>query len=122
MTHGTRIMKRIGDALTAWLSTAPRAWFSLYAGAAAFCTYFCMSPFRKPSTAAEFSGLKFLGTRLDLKTAFVISQVIGYALSKYIGIKVCSEAPPRRRAALLVGLVLTAEAALLLFALLPRGL
>src|SRR5262249_15429469 len=44
---------------------------------------------------------------------------IGYALSKYLGIKVCSEATHGRRAGLLVGLILCAEAALLLFALTP---
>src|SRR5438105_1950456 len=112
-------MKRVADGITEWLKRAPRGWFSLYAGAVAFCTYFCMYAFRKPFTAASFSGLTFLGTRVALKTAFVISQVLGYALSKYIGIKVCSEAPRSRRAALLVWLILSAQAALLLFAVLP---
>src|SRR5262249_29751242 len=78
-----------------------------------------MYAFRKPFAAAKFSGAHFLGTAVDLKTAFVISQIIGYALSKYLGIKVCSEATRGRRARLLVGLILCAEAALFLFALTP---
>jgi phosphonate degradation associated HDIG domain protein len=81
-----------------------------------------MYAFRKPFTAATFSGLHFFGTTLDLKTAFVISQIIGYTLSKYVGIKVCSEATPGRRVWLLVGLILWAEAALLLFAVAPPSL
>ena len=49
----------------------------------------------------------------------VISQIIGYALSKYVGIKVCSEVGRARRALMLVGLVLVAQLALVLFGLLP---
>lgn len=66
--------------------------------------------------------LKYLGTQLDLKTMCVIAQVIGYCLSKYLGTKICSETPAHRRAHLLVGLILFAEAALLLFANLPPPL
>ncbi|MDY3554040.1 DUF5690 family protein [Gemmata sp. JC717] len=66
--------------------------------------------------------LKYLGTRLDLKTMCVIAQVIGYCLSKYLGTKICSETPANRRAHLLVGLILFAEGALLLFANLPPAL
>jgi hypothetical protein len=105
--------------LTAWLETAPAALFAAYALTAAFSTYFCMYAFRKPFAAARFADLKFLGTAIDLKTAFVISQILGYTLSKYIGIKVCSEVARNRRAALLVGLILVALIALLLFAVLP---
>ena len=37
------------------------------------------------------SWTKFLGTGIELKTALVIGQIVGYALSKYMGIKVCPE-------------------------------
>jgi hypothetical protein len=105
--------------LTGWLEEAPEAVLTGYAMLAAFSTYFCMYAFRKPFAAAQFADLKFLGTGIDLKTAFVISQIVGYTLSKYIGIKVCSEATRQWRAWLLVGLILSAEIALLLFAALP---
>jgi hypothetical protein len=105
-----------------WLEHAPTAVLTLYAGVFAFATYFCMYAFRKPFTAAKYEGLKFLGTNIDLKTAFVISQIIGYTLSKYIGIKICSEATPARRAWLLFGTILWAEGALLLFAVAPENL
>jgi len=93
--------------------------FAIYAALVAFTVYFCMYAFRKPFTAARFDGQFFAGTEVALKTALVISQVIGYACSKYLGIKVCSEATPARRAATLVGLVLAAQGALLLYGTLP---
>ncbi|HEY1191478.1 MAG TPA: DUF5690 family protein [Gemmata sp.] len=65
---------------------------------------------------------KYPGTRIDLKTMCVIAQVIGYCLSKYLGTKVCSETPAHRRAYLLIGLIVFAECALLLFANLPPPL
>jgi hypothetical protein len=78
-----------------------------------------MYAFRKPFAAASFSGLSLGDTQIELKTALVISQIVGYTLSKYIGVKVCSESTPQRRAALLIGVILWAQAALVLFAILP---
>src|SRR2546421_1435795 len=43
------------------------------------------------------------------------AQVLGYTLSKFLGIKVVAEMEPRRRAACVVGLIACALAALLLF-------
>ena len=106
---------------TALLEKAPGPIFIAYAVAAAFTTYFCMYAFRKPFAAAKFEGATFLGSDVELKTAIVISQIIGYAMSKYIGIKVCSEITPARRAFTLIFLVLWAEAALVLFGLLPNN-
>jgi hypothetical protein len=108
--------------LRGWLANAPTAALTLYAGLFAFSTYFCMYAFRKPFTAAEYAGLKLFGTNIDLKTAFIISQIFGYTLSKFIGIKICSEATPARRIVLLFGTILFAQFALLLFALLPPDL
>lgn len=102
-----------------WLAGAPSPVFVAYAVVVAFSTYFCMYAFRKPFAAAKFEGLNFFGTEVELKTALVISQIVGYALSKFVGIKVCSEAGGDRRAKLLIVLVLWAEAALLLFAVMP---
>ena len=107
---------------TAFLNTAPRPIFVAYAILAASCTYFCMYAFRKPFAAATFEGALFLGTQVELKTAIVISQIIGYAISKYIGIKVCSEVTPGRRVAMLIGLILWAEASLVLYGMVPDNL
>jgi len=87
--------------------------------AAGFSTYFCMYAFRKPFAAAKFDGGFFFGSDVQLKTALVISQIIGYAVSKFIGLKVCSEASGEKRAWLLIGLIGCAQAALVVFAVCP---
>src|SRR5882672_1457424 len=111
-----------GSRLTLWLEKAPAPAFAMYAIVAAFSTYFCMYAFRKPFAAAKFGGEFFLGTQVALKTAIVISQIIGYALSKYIGIKVCSEVSPGRRAVTLVFLIVWAQVALVLYGFVPNNL
>jgi MFS family permease len=93
---------------------------TLYGMAVGFSTYFCMYAFRRPFAAAEYLNLTFLGSGVALKTALVISQVIGYNLSKYLGIKVCSEVTRDHRPILLVILIVLAHAALLLFAVVPN--
>jgi hypothetical protein len=107
--------------LTAWLDRAPAPIFVGIAIIAAFSTYFSMYAFRKPFAAAKFEGESFFGSHVALKTAIVISQILGYALSKYVGIKVCSEITPARRAVTLVFLILWAETALVLYGLVPGG-
>src|SRR5437879_152477 len=111
-----------GGRLTSWLEKAPTAVFAAYAIFAAFTTYFCMYAFRKPFASARFDGEFFLHTKIALKTAIVIGQIIGYALSKYIGIKVCSEVSPARRALTLVVLIVWAELALVAYGLAPASL
>jgi hypothetical protein len=106
--------------ISAWLRRASPAAFSSYAIFAAFTAYFCMYAFRKPFAAAAFAGEGVLG--MDLKTTLVLSQVVGYTLSKFIGVKLVTELAPERRAAMLVGLIAIAELALLAFGLLPPKL
>jgi hypothetical protein len=84
---------------------------------AAFGTYFCMYAFRKPFTAGTFAGASPAGG--GYKSMLVTAQVLGYTLSKFLGIKVVSEVRPERRVALLLGLIAAAAAALLLFGLTP---
>ncbi|THV61018.1 hypothetical protein EZV76_01395 [Flagellimonas alvinocaridis] len=91
--------------------------FVLHASLAAFGTYFCMYAFRKPFTVATFDGLAYFG--VDYKILLIIAQVLGYALSKFIGIKVISELKPNRRLLLLISLIFLAEMALIGFATLP---
>jgi MFS family permease len=78
-----------------------------------------MYAFRKPFAAGTYESLHLWETGIELKTAFIVSQLLGYALSKYIGVKICSEATRSRRLWLLAGCILFAEAALLLFAFVP---
>lgn len=94
------------------------AWgWAVWSVTAAFGTYFCMYAFRKPFTAASFADVSAWG--MSFKTVLVTAQVSGYMVSKFIGIKVIAEMPPRGRAAAILVLVAFAEAALLLFAVVP---
>ena len=102
-----------------WIETAHPLAFSLFAGTAAFSTYFAMYAFRKPFTAATFEDVAGWDFSLDYKVALVIAQVLGYALSKVIGIKVISEMDHSRRALAIVGLIGLSWLALIGFALAP---
>lgn len=110
----------VGRRVGTWLQRASPAAFSTYAIVAAFSAYFCMYGFRKPFAAATFEGDGVFG--FDLKTTLVLSQVIGYTISKFLGVKLVTELAAHRRAAVLVGLVVGAELALLAFGLLPPRL
>lgn len=108
-------------ALHRWLTRASPAAFTAYATAAAFATYFCMYGFRKAFAVGTYAGhldVPLLGA-LDLKSAFVIAQVLGYAASKFLGIKIVSELSPGRRAGAILVLIGASELALLLFAIIP---
>lgn len=97
-----------------WLETP---WIcTVWCVVAAFGTYACMYGFRKPFTAGAYLDAE---TGLTMKAWLVTAQIIGYALSKFIGIKVIAEMPRTRRAVVLLGLIGAAELALLLFALTP---
>lgn len=89
----------------------------LWAVSAAFGTYFCMYAFRKPFAVAEYTDVFAWGWQY--KTIAVSTQVIGYMISKFIGIRVLSELPPHRRAISIVGLILLAELSLILFGVVP---
>lgn len=94
-----------------------RPWFlSAWCVVAAFGAYACMYAFRKPFTAGTFTAAPF---EPGFKTWLVMAQVLGYTISKFAGIKVIAEMPPARRAVTLLGLVGVAQAALLLFGLVP---
>ncbi len=94
--------------------------WTLLAALLAFSTYFCMYAFRKPFAAGSYAGETLLG--LQAKTLFVISQVVGYAASKYIGISWVSAASRASRLARIVWLIAAAEVALVAFAILPTPL
>jgi hypothetical protein len=84
---------------------------------AAFGTYFCMYGFRKPFTAAGYAGGSWLGW--DEKSVLVTSQILGYMVSKFIGIRVISQMPPGRRVISLLSLIGIAELALIGFGSFP---
>ncbi|MDZ4679243.1 MAG: DUF5690 family protein [Saprospiraceae bacterium] len=91
--------------------------FILVAGLVAFVTYGCIYAFRKPFTAATFSGMEIWG--VQYKITLVISQVAGYALSKFIGIRLISSLSAARRATSVLIMIGIAGVSLLGFALTP---
>jgi hypothetical protein len=105
-----------------WIEARPRVVLTVYAMVAAFSAYACMYAFRKPFTATGYEGLEaftILGTTFAYKPIAVIVQLLGYMSSKFIGIKVASEATMARRVPLVLMLIGLAEVALLGFALVP---
>jgi hypothetical protein len=89
----------------------------LWAAIAAFSTYFCMYAFRKPFTAGTFDGQEVWG--VDLKIALVVAQVLGYMVSKFVGIKLISEMLPNHRPLSILVLIGFSWLALLLFTVVP---
>ncbi len=101
-------------------STPSRRWTVMpMAAIGGFMAYFAMYAFRKPFTAATYPHETLWNTGVDLKTAFVVAQILGYAISKYCGIDVCSRSSSRYCGLVLIGLILAAELSLVLFAVLP---
>ncbi len=88
-----------------------------YGALASFGTYFCMYAFRKPFTVATYENLDFIG--VDYKIVLIITQVIGYMLSKFIGIKLISELKAENRLKYLLSMIAFAELSLILFAWVP---
>lgn len=91
--------------------------FGIYAGLMAFGVYFAMYAFRKPFTVADFGGMTVGG--VDYKIVLVIAQVVGYALSKMVGVKIIAELPAHRRVLGILAQIGVAEVALIGFALIP---
>ena len=93
--------------------------FTIAAGLAGFSVYFSMYAFRKPVAAATFDAVPGWHFALDYKIALVLAQVVGYALSKVIGVKFVSEISPARRGVAILSLIGAAWLALIAFAVIP---
>ena len=105
-----------------WLQKTQGPAFVLFAASAAFMTYFCMYAFRKPFAASSYLAFEQENWLVSFKVALVLSQVFGYMLAKFIGVKVISEMQSDQRAKAIILMILGAELSLVLFALLPIGL
>lgn len=89
----------------------------IYAAIAAFLTYTMIFGFRKSYTVCTFDGLRFAG--LNYKTILVLSQMIGYLMAKFYGIRFISEMQRLGRYRIILLLTGIAWAAWLCFALVP---
>ena len=99
------------------LEKAPLYVLAIYASIFIFLIYTCAYAFRKPFTAAIYNDEFYWG--FDVKILYVLSEIIGYALSKFIGIRVLSSMKPEQRSFYIIGLMGISEIALLGFALFP---
>lgn len=102
----TALQKRMSDCL-----------FILWAGGTALLSYSLVYALRKPYTAAAFADLEFWG--IDYKVVVTVAQILGYVISKFIGIKLISELKRENRMKFILLSILLAEASLVLFGLLP---
>lgn len=100
-------------------SQAPLSSFKtgLYAAIVAFLTYTMIFGFRKSFTVCTFDGMAFWG--LGYKTLLVLSQMMGYLMAKFYGIKFISELKRLGRDKIVLVLVGIAWLAWLLFAIVP---
>ena len=103
--------------ITRKLEQTSQVLFIIYAAVSAFCLYTCIFALRKAFGVATYGGMTFAG--LGFKSWMVILQVVGYMLSKFIGIKVVSELAAGSRARGILIMVTVATLSWLLFAITP---
>jgi MFS family permease len=118
--HLRKSAKRImpqENKITSWIGRQNQIVSTIILSITAFLTYTCMYGLRKPFTVGEFENIAFWG--MDFKALLIISQVIGYALSKFIGIKVISEMKRNSRALSIIILTAVSECSLVLFGIVP---
>lgn len=89
----------------------------LYAAIVVFLTYTMIFGFRKSFTVATFDGLTIAG--YSYKTVLVISQMLGYLLAKFYGIKFISELKRTGRDKIILVLTAIAWLSWLFFAIVP---
>lgn len=106
-------MKIISEKIQNWLRFSHPAIFAIYAMISSFTVYSCMYALRKPFAVAIFDGISFFG--VDYKILLITAQVVGYALSKFLGIKIISEIKPSDRIKYFVVLFLISIISLLFF-------
>lgn len=89
----------------------------LYAAVTVFLTYTMVFGFRKSFTVATFDGITVAG--YSYKTILVISQMLGYMLAKFYGIKYISELKRHGRGQIIMLLTVISWLSWLFFALVP---
>ncbi len=105
------------ESFTRRMAAAPPLVFIVVAGLFSFLAYCCIYAFRKPFTAGAYQDLELWG--IQFKIVLVTAQVAGYALSKFIGIRIISGMAPNQRTKYLLGLVGVAGLSLFGFAVTP---
>lgn len=68
------------------LAKSPLYVLAVYASILIFLLYTCCYAYRKPFTIGLYAGETLWG--FDLKILYVLFEIIGYALSKFIGVHI----------------------------------
>ncbi|MET3113165.1 MFS family permease [Pedobacter sp. CG_S7] len=97
--------------------TGSRLKINIYAAIVVFLAYTMIFGFRKSFTVATFDGIMVAG--YSYKTMLVISQVLGYMLAKFYGIKYISELKRTGRGTIILVLTAISWLSWLCFALVP---
>ena len=97
--------------------TARRLQVNIYAAVSVFLAYTMIFGFRKSFTVATFDGITVAG--YSYKTLLVISQVLGYMLAKFYGVKYIAELKRTGRSRVIIILTGIAWLSWLGFALVP---
>lgn len=100
-----------------WLSKQNSVVFTVVVALSSFLLYSCVYTFRKTFSVATFDGMAYLN--ISYKVWLVTFQVVGYALSKFIGIKIISELTAGGRAKGILLMVSIAGVSWLAFAIVP---
>jgi hypothetical protein len=90
---------------------------TIFAALTAFFTYMCFYPFRRAYTAATYEELSYFG--VNFKILMITAQVLGFAVSKGLGIKYVSEMLPQNRSRNLLIMIVLSWFCYLFFALVP---
>lgn len=104
------MLKKYFERLPSWAIT-------LVTALAAFSTYLCFYPFRRAYTAATFENLYYFG--VQFKILMITAQVLGFAVSKGVGVKIVSEMKAQNRAKGLVLFVGISMLCMFLFSITP---
>ena len=100
-----------------YLSKSPLWVLAIYASILIFLVYTCAYAFRKPFTVGLYEGETLWG--FDIKILYVLFEVIGYACSKFLGVRFLPGMKPNQRIYYTIGLMSFSEVALLGFAVFP---
>lgn len=99
------------------LSRQQDRYVAVFAAIVCFCAYVCIFSYRKAFNVAPFAGHVLWG--IDYKIILVITQVFGYMLSKFYGIRFIAELKREHRGRLIIVLTGISWLSWLLFALIP---
>lgn len=109
-------MGRFHNFLTSWCSKHTVG-FNIVAFIAGFSAFFCGWAYRKPYLAATYEG-RFMWN-VPFKIILITFEVIGYALSKFYGIKFIPELNQAMKGIWIIVFCLAAEFFLILFGAVP---